>query len=116
RASSAMSSYAAPGVQSAEPEAEKESPPRATSALSNYRTNSTRMSVGSSAGRPLVQEPRTVPIRKNISPTRVFSRPVPVSPNTAYKENGQRQKEKEEARSLRDALEEMDIQDDARIH
>ena len=112
-----MSSYAAPGVQSAEPVVEEESPPpRATSALSNYRTNSTRMSLGSSAGRPLAQEPRTVPIRKNVSPTRVFSRPVPVSPNTAFKENGQRQKEKEEARSLRDALEEMDIQDDARIH
>ena len=72
-----MSSYAAPGVQSAEPVVEEESPPpRATSALSNYRTNSTRMSLGSSAGRPLAQEPRTVPIRKNVSPTRVFSRPV----------------------------------------
>lgn len=74
------------------------------------------MSYGSSAGRPLVQEPRTIPVRKNISPTRVFSRPVPISPNTAYRENGQRQKEKEEARSLRDALEEMDLHDEVRIH
>lgn len=111
RASSAMSSYAASGVQSAEKVAEKESPPRATSAMSNYQ-----MSYGSSAGRPLAQEPRTLPLRKNVSPPRMFSRPVPVSPNTAYRENGQRRKEKEEARNLRDALEEMDVQDDSRIH
>lgn len=106
-----MSSYAESSVQSAEPVVEKESPPRATSAMSNYR-----MSYGSSAGRPLAQEPRTVPVRKNISPPRVFSRPVSVSPNTAYRENGQRRMEKEEARNLRDALGEMDLQDDSRVH
>ena len=103
RASSSLSSYI-------EPAAEKESPPRATSAMSNFR-----MSYGSSAGRPLAQEPRSVSIRKNVSPPSVSSRPVPVSPNTAYRESGQRRMEKEEARSLRDALEEMD-HDDSRIH
>lgn len=103
RASSAMSSY----IESA---AEKESPPRATSAMSNFR-----MSYGSSSGRPLAQEPRSVSIRKNVSPPSVSSRPVPVSPNAAYRENGVRRMEKEEARSLRDALEEMD-HDETRIH
>ncbi|KAF7589330.1 hypothetical protein BBP40_004483 [Aspergillus hancockii] len=72
--------------------------------------------IGSSAGRPLVQEPRMVPVRKNVSPTRVFSRPSPPSPNTAYRESYQRRFEKEQARSLRDALQEMDIQDDVRLH
>ncbi|GAB1200745.1 hypothetical protein APSETT444_010124 [Aspergillus pseudonomiae] len=72
--------------------------------------------VGSPAGRPLVQEPRMVPVRKNVSPTRVFSRPSPPSPNTAYRESYRRRFEREEAQSLRNALQEMDIQDDIRLH
>ncbi|KAE8383679.1 hypothetical protein BDV26DRAFT_95054 [Aspergillus bertholletiae] len=91
-------------------------PPRATSSLSNHRPVSSQGSVGSPAGRPLVQEPRMVPVRKNVSPTRVFSRPSPPSPNTAYRESYRRRFEREEAQSLRDALQEMDIQDDIRLH
>ncbi|KAF5864151.1 hypothetical protein ETB97_008357 [Aspergillus alliaceus] len=114
RAASAMSSYSSrmPSTTSA---ADKERP-RATSSLSNHRPTSSRGSVGRSTGRPLVQEPTMVPVRKNVSPTRAFSRPSPPSPNTAYRENHQRRFEREEARSLRDALQEMDIQDDIRIH
>lgn len=121
-----MSSYAVSSAQPVEPVVEesspsRDSPPRATSAMSHYHSSPSRMSYGSSAGRPLVQEPkstepRTIPIRKNISPTRVFSRPISVSPNAAYRESDQRRLEKEEARSLRDALEEMDLHDDVRLH
>lgn len=109
-----MSTY-----EDADEESEKQSireqPPRAASALSNYNTSSPRFSFGSSAGRPLAQGPRTLPIRKNVTPSQ-FHRQRDVSPNTAYRESAQRRVEKEEARSLRDALEEMDHQDDERIH
>lgn len=63
----------------------------------------------------MAQEPRSVSIRKNVSPPSVSSQPSPVSPNTAYRENDLRRMEKEEARSLRDALEEVD-HDDSRVH
>lgn len=121
-----MSSYAVASgkpVDSAVEEGSpsRASPPRATSAMSHYRSSPSRMSYGSSAGRPLVQEPkttepRTIPIRKNISPPQIFSRPISVSPNAAYKESDQRRMEKAEARSLRDALEEVDLHDDVHLH
>ncbi|KAI9932922.1 hypothetical protein MW887_009174 [Aspergillus wentii] len=113
RASSAMSSYGHSRMQPTEPLAEAEEHPRATSALSQ---RSNRLSYGSSAGRPLAQPPSTIPVRKNVSPAQVFSRHIPVSPSRSYRESGQRRFEKEEARSLRDALEEMDLHDDVRIH
>lgn len=55
-------------------------------------------------------------VRKNVFPSQVFSRPVAASPVPSYRESRQRHREKEEARSLRDALQEMDIEDDVRIH
>ena len=109
-----MSTYDHPEEESETPPIE-EHPPRAASALSHNYTSSPRFSFGSSAGRPLAQGPRTIPIRKNVSPTN-FSKPANVSPNTGYLESAQRRMEREEARSLRDALEEMDNQDDVRIH
>ncbi|PYI12433.1 hypothetical protein BO78DRAFT_300996 [Aspergillus sclerotiicarbonarius CBS 121057] len=110
-----MSSYGHSSVYSTTPPAEVEHP-RATSSLSNHRPSSSRGALGSPAGRPLVQEPRTVPLRQNISPARAFSRVVPTSPNTAYRESPQRRIEKEEAKSLRDALQEMDLHDDIELH
>ncbi|KAL2865487.1 LIM domain protein [Aspergillus lucknowensis] len=117
RATSAMSAYGHSRATSAAPTPEAERP-RAASSLSNHRPVSFRSSFGSSygssAGRPLVQEPRLVPLRKNVSPSRAFSR-IP-SGSTAYRESLERRREKEEAKSLRDALQEMDIQDEIRIH
>ncbi|RHZ68538.1 LIM domain protein [Aspergillus thermomutatus] len=113
RASSSMSMYGHPSTQPTAPEAER---PRASSSLSTHRPFDPHLSLGSSAGRPLVQEPRTVPIRKNVSPSHVFTRPSPPSPNAVYRESGQRRVEKEEARSLRDALEELDLHDEVRLH
>lgn len=104
RASSAMSAYTHTGE---EPE---DHPPRAASALSHHHAPS-RFSFGSSAGRPLAQEPRTLPIRKKVTPTQFYYKKRDVSPNTAYRENAQRRVEREEARSLRDALEQMDHQE-----
>ncbi|RLM00477.1 hypothetical protein CFD26_107784 [Aspergillus turcosus] len=108
-----MSMYGQPTAQPTAPEVER---PRASSSLSNRRPFEPQVSLGSSAGRPLVQEPRTVPIRKNVSPSHVFTRPSPPSPNAVYRESGQRRVEKEEARSLRDALHELDLHDETRLH
>ncbi|KKK20595.1 hypothetical protein ARAM_000162 [Aspergillus rambellii] len=117
RATSAMSTYGHPRMSSNTTPTEVEHP-RAASSLSTHRPMSSfRGSQGSSAGRPLVQEPRVVPVRKNISPTRVYSGiPPTTSPTATYRENNQRRIEREEARSLRDALQEMDLQDEIRVH
>ncbi|KAJ5280976.1 hypothetical protein N7478_006348 [Penicillium angulare] len=100
------------------PDDDVEDPPRAGSALSHRRTSSHTQQNGPAGGRPLAQEPRSVSVRKNVFPSQVFSRSVPIaaSPVPSYRENGQRTQEKEEARSLRDALQGMDLEDDTRIH
>lgn len=115
RATSAMSMYGhSKGATTApSPEIER---PRAASALSNHRPVSFRNSFSSSTGRPLVQEPRTVPVRKNVSPTRAFSRVTSNGQTPSYRESAQRRQEREEARSLRDALQGMEVNDEIRIH
>ncbi|KAL4862711.1 hypothetical protein BDV12DRAFT_39471 [Aspergillus spectabilis] len=110
-----MSMYGHTRAPSATPPAEIDRP-RAASSLSNHRPVSFRSSYGSSTGRPLVQEPRVVPVRKNVSPTRAFSRIPSSSQTPTYRESPQRRVEREEAKSLRDALQGMGIHDDIRIH
>ncbi|CAG8020808.1 unnamed protein product [Penicillium salamii] len=97
-------------------EDEMEVQPRAGSAMSHRRATS-QMSP-KAMGRPLAQEPRTHSIRKNVFPAQVQSRtiPIPPSPAPSYQEDGQRRHEKEEARSLREALQNMDVQDDVGLH
>lgn len=90
--------------------------PRSASALSHHRSTS-EVSVGSSAGRPLVQQPDGYYVQGPISPTaKVAPRFGAVSASGMYRENGQRWIERQEARSLRDALEEMDLQEELRLH
>lgn len=89
--------------------------PRSGSAMSHRRTISNAPENGP-AGRPLAQEPRSVSVRKHAFPSQVFSRSSAASPAPSYREDNHRLHEKEEARSLRDALQEMDLQDDVRIH
>ncbi|KAL3480595.1 hypothetical protein BJX99DRAFT_4728 [Aspergillus californicus] len=110
-----MSMYGHNRALSAAPRPEMERP-RAASSLSNHRPVSFRNSYNSSAGRPLVQEPRVVPVRKNVSPTQAFSRFSSSSQAPAYQESPQRRIEKEEARSLRDALQGMGVDDEIQIH
>ncbi|CAI7630658.1 unnamed protein product [Penicillium bialowiezense] len=97
-------------------EDEIEDSPRSGSAMSHRRATS-QMSE-TAMGRPLAQEPRTHSIRKNVFPAQIQSRtiPIPSSPSPSYQEDGQRRHEKEEARSLRDALQKMDLQDDVGLH
>jgi hypothetical protein len=71
--------------------------------------------VGGSAGYPLAQQPPCV-VHGNLDPGVEVSRTSISNPPAVYRENGQRWMEKQEARSLRDALEEMDLQDEIRLH
>lgn len=112
RASSAMSSYTYSGARPSDPDNENG---RSTSALSHRRPDS-MTSFGSSAGRPLVQEPATTPVRKHVSPAHASIRSGSVSPSATYRESPYRRMERQEARSLRDALEEMDLRDEVRIY
>lgn len=83
--------------------------------MSHRRTTSQAPESGP-AGRPLAQEPRSVSVRKHAFPSQVFSRSFAASPVPSYREDDYRLQEKEEARSLRDALQDMDLQDDVRVH
>ncbi len=89
---------------------------RSSSALSHRRAQSAMPIVDAAtkdAGRSLAQPPRTEGASRDFSAsTRMSS----VAPNIAYRESGMRWMEKQEARSLREALEDMDLQDEERLH
>ncbi|KAK8196548.1 hypothetical protein M8818_006713 [Zalaria obscura] len=70
------------------------------------------------AGRPLVPEPLSVRSSKSIEIPRQeeHEHEPKESPTFVYKENGQRWMEQQEAKSLRMALEDMDLADEQRIH
>lgn len=116
------------------PELQSTLPPRATSAFSMYRPSEERIQEQSRSGsalsnhrlsnppgngpvgRPLVQEPRSVSVRKTVFPSQVFSRSSAASPVPSYRENYERLLEKEEARELRHVLQDLDVNDETRLH
>ena len=89
---------------------------RPSSALSHRRAQSAMPMVEAAtnnAGKSLVQPPRTEGTSRDFSAsTRVSS----IAPSITYRESGMRWMEKQEARSLREALEDMDLQDEERLH
>lgn len=90
--------------------------PRSASALSHTRWSSDT-SRGIPAGRPLVQQPSGYSVHSSYAAgARITSNYGPVSPNSIYRESGSRWMERQEARSLRDALQEMDLQEEERLH
>ena len=68
---------------------------------------------GSYRGRPLVQPPQVLVGQRDLSISTLASN-TPRGP--AYVERGSRWVEKQEARSLREALEDMDVQDEMKVH
>lgn len=84
----------------------------------SHSRRSSDINRGSAAGRPLVQQPSGSSVNSNYAPSvRTTSQHGgTVSPGTVYRESGSRWMEKQEARSLRDALQEMDLQDEERLH
>ncbi len=89
---------------------------RSSSALSHHRAQSEMPTIAAAAkhaGRPLVQPPHVEGDSRDISdPTTTRS----FTPSVAYRECGMRWMEKQEARSLREALEDMDLRDEERLH
>ena len=94
---------------------------RSSSSMSHCRAKSA-LSMREQAGRPLVQQPFA-----EVEPDMTIASPIPdpeidsrKAPDTVlsgtYIERGQRWMEKQEARSLRVALEDMDIREEQRLH
>lgn len=91
-------------------------PDRCTSAMSYRRGQSTiptAESVIDNRGRPLAQKPSPGGTSRDFS---TATRSSIVTPSATYRESGQRWMEKQEARSLREALEDMDLQDEETLH
>ncbi|MCJ1365264.1 hypothetical protein MMC16_004385 [Acarospora aff. strigata] len=92
------------------------SPPRSSSAISHTRARSTLFGPApeaSAAGRPLVKGPHSSMKARDSSVSTTMS----INPsNGTYWERGQRWIEKQEAHSLREALEDMDSREEKRLH
>ncbi len=89
---------------------------RSSSALSHRRAQSSMPTVegaANNASRSLVQPPS---IEGGSRDSLKTTMPKPTIPSIAYRESGMRWMEKQEARSLREALEDMDLQDEDRLH
>ena len=88
---------------------------RCTSVMSHRGADSAllRQNSSDSVGRPLVQEPHEGVIARDFSNS--ATAPA-ITPGAVYIESGQRWMEKQEARSLREALEDMDIKEEERLH
>lgn len=89
---------------------------RSSSALSYRRAQlamPTIEAAATNAGRPLIQPPQIEEGSRDVSDSTLTRS---VTPTIAYRESGMRWMEKQEARSLREALEDMDLQDDERLH
>lgn len=89
---------------------------RSASAMSHRRGQSaiqTAESVVHNRGRPLAQKPSPGGTSRDFS---IATRASVVTPSATYRESGQRRMEKQEARSLREALEDMDLRDEESLH
>ncbi|KAH0545018.1 hypothetical protein FGG08_000944 [Glutinoglossum americanum] len=89
---------------------------RCSSANSHRRAQSiasvTTMNT-SFTGRPLVQQPHPGASSSEFSPS---LNPAEIKPGMIYVESGSRWMERQEARSLREALEDMDLLEETRLH
>lgn len=91
-------------------------PPRSSSAMSHRGSQSTLPSSAlktTHGGRPIVQHPLSGERARNVSTSTTASSN---STTGTYWERGQRWMEKQEAHSLREALEDMDLKEQTRLH
>lgn len=89
---------------------------RCTSAMSHRKTQSGMPipdTVINSRGRPLAKKPLPGATSKETLPAKKTSMIVP---SATYRERGQRWMEREEARSIREALEDIDFKDEESLH
>lgn len=91
-------------------------PDRCTSAMSHRRVQSGMPipdTVLNSKGRPLAQKPLPGNTSRETLPA---NRTSMIVPSATYRERGQRWMEKQEARSIREALEDIDFKDEETLH
>ena len=87
-------------------------PPRADA---HRRNDSSSSSKNMFAGRPLVRPPSATPLEEE--PPSPSGQPPPQQrPSTMYMERGTRWMERQEVKSLRMALEDMDLDDEQKVH
>lgn len=93
-------------------------PERCSSAMSHSRAQSAipTSETGKQTGRPLIQHPHPGVQARDFTDSTKATRASSIPVSGGYIERGQRWMERQEAHSLREALEEMDIQDEARLH
>ncbi|PGH12350.1 hypothetical protein AJ80_06760 [Polytolypa hystricis UAMH7299] len=111
RASSALSNTR-PSYTTAQSTPSAETFPRSASALSHHRRDSEASS--GSGGFTYAQEPEGYGLRRALSPTPSIALSARSPSVATYRERGDRWLEREEARSIRNAMEEMDIMDEER--
>ena len=89
---------------------------RCASAFSHRKTHSYMPGVTESSGRPMIRPPKIRDSSRDMSAFTTESREASIVPSGSYMESGMRWMEKQEARSLREALEDMDLREEAKIH
>ncbi len=115
RTSSAVSSRPDPSIR--QPDLASASvKERSVSALSHRRAQSQMPGNHEDIGRPMVREPITGVRSQDLSASMVVPQAPSMLPSGTYREGGMRWMEKQEARSLREALEDMDLRDEAKVH
>ena len=118
RASSAMSFRPSLSTQHLEATADR-GQDRCASAMSRRRAQSDMpivdTSIGST-GRPIARAPDANLMSRDSCVSTVAPETLSAAPDIAYRESGMRWIEKQEARSLREALKDMDLRDEAKIH
>ena len=92
---------------------ESDVPERSASAMSHRREQSAFSTQDMPNGRPLARQPDMNAVTRDFSTSTRCSR---APPSATYFERGDRWIEKQEARSLRIALEDMDLKSEQRIH
>lgn len=115
RASSAMSFRPTISTQQPDPSADALQE-RSASALSHRRAQSYMPDSTDRLDWPMDRKPGAGVTSRDFSRSTVSSQLSSTIPNGTYRESGMRWMERQEARSLREALQDMDMRDEARVH
>lgn len=115
RASSAMSFRPAASARLADSSPNRIQE-RSTSALSHRQAQSHMPGSTDGNGRSMVRQPDLGIASREFSASTMATKEPSIIPSGTYRESGMRWMEKQEARSLREALQDMDLRDAAKVH
>lgn len=118
RPTSALAFSRPPGSTHKNDSDRPDAPNRCSSAMSHRRSNSALLTIfdASHAGESLVQQPHPGVSSRDFSSSTISTSTSQTPLAGVYVERAQRRVEKQEARLLREALEEVDLRDDVRLH